>query len=58
MCDSPAVELDGISETNSQKSFAIGVFKDKENIETFPTNNAADENLEVRAETAYGGQNN
>ena len=36
---------------------AISVVEDKENIEICPTNNAADENFEVRAETVYGGQN-
>ena len=36
----------------------IGVVEDKENIEISPTNNAADENFEVRAETEYDGQNN
>ena len=58
MCDPPDVEPDDISETNSQNYFAIGVVVDKENIEIFPTTNAANKNVEVRAETEYGGQNN
>ena len=58
MCDPPDVEPDDISEANYQNSFAIGVVEDKENIENFPTTNAADENFEVIAETAYGGRNN
>ena len=36
----------------------MGVIEDKENIEICPTNNAADETFEVRAETEYGGRNN
>ena len=36
----------------------IGVVEYKENIKICPTTNAADENFEVRAETAYGGQKN
>ena len=58
MCEPPDVEPDDTSEDNSHNSFAIGVVEDKENIEIFPTTNAADENSEVRAETAHGGQNN
>ena len=58
MCDPPDVEPDDISESNSQNSFAIGVVEDEENIEIFPTTNAANENFEVGSETEYGGQNN
>ena len=58
MCDQPDVEPDDISEANSRKYFAIGFVEDKENIEIFPTTNAANKNVEVRAETTYGGQNN
>ena len=57
MCDPPDVEPDDILEENYHNSFVIGVVEDKEKIEISPTNNAADENFEVRAETAYGGQN-
>ena len=56
MCDPPDVEPDDISEANSHNYLAIGVVEDKENIEIFPTANAADENVEVRSETAYGGR--
>ena len=56
MCNPPDLEPDDISEANSQNYFSIGVVEDKENIETFPTNNAADENSEVRSETVYSGR--
>ena len=58
MCDPPDVEPDDISEANYQDCFAISVVEDKEKIEICPTTNAADENFEVRAETAYGVRNN
>ena len=58
MCNPPDFEPDNISEANSQNYFAIGVVEDKENIEIFPTTNAADESFEVIAETVYGCQNN
>ena len=58
MCDPPEVEPDDISESDSHHSFAIGVVEDKENIDIFPTTNAADEYFKVRAETADGGRNN
>ena len=58
MCDPPDVEPDDISEDHSHNSFTTNVVEDKENIEIYPTTNAADENFEVIAETAYGGQNN
>ena len=51
MCDPTDVEPDDISEANSHNYFAIGVVEDKENIEICPTNNADDENFEVKSET-------
>ena len=56
-CETPYVEPDDISEANSRNYFAIGVVEDKDNIEICPTTNAADENSEVRSETAYSDQN-
>ena len=58
MCGPPDIEPDDISEANSHNSFANVVVENKENIEIFPTTNAADEKFEVRAETAYCGRNN
>ena len=58
MCDPPDIEPHDIPEANSQNYFAMSVVEDKENIENFTTTNSADENVEVRAETTYGGQNN
>ena len=58
MCDSPDVGPDDRSESNYKNSFAIGVFKERENIEIPPTNNSDNENCEVRYETSYGGQKN
>ena len=58
MCDPPDVEPNDISEANSQNYFTICVVEDKYNFEIFPTTNNAYEIFEVRAETAYGGQNN
>ena len=58
MCDPPDVKPDDISEANYHNSFGMGVVEDKEKIELFSTTNAADEKIEVRAKTAYGGRNN
>ena len=58
MCDPPDVEPDDILEASSQKKKSICVVEDKVNIEISPTTNAADENFEVRAETADSGRNN
>ena len=51
MCDPTDIEADDISEASSQNSLVIGVVEDKENIEICPTNNADDENFEVKSET-------
>ena len=53
MSEPPDVEYDYVSKDNSWNSFVIGVVEDK-NIEILPTTNAADQNVEVRAETSYG----
>ena len=58
VCDPPDVEHGDILEANYHNSFAIGVVKNKQNIEILPTTNATDENFEVTSETAYGGQKN
>ena len=58
MCDLPDVEPHEILEANYQNYFPVGVVEDKENIEICSTTSSAGENLEVRAETAYGGRNN
>ena len=58
ICEPPDVKPDDIPEANYKNSFAVCVVEDKENIEIFPTTNAADENFEVRAETTYGDLNN
>ena len=61
MCDPPDIEVGDISEDDeSQNSFEIGVIDGYEDdgIEVCPTTNAANEHIEIRAETAYGGRNN
>ena len=45
MCDPPDIEPDDVSEDHSHDYFAIGIVEYKENIEIFPTNNAADDNF-------------
>ena len=58
MFNPPDFEPDDISKANSQNYFTTSFVEDKENIEICPTTNAADENFNVRAKTAYGGKNN
>lgn len=57
MCDPPDLDTDEFSEIGSQNSFEIGVVND-ESDEICPTTNAADEHVEIHADTAYGGKNN
>ena len=60
MCDPPDLEADEFSENESHNSFEIGVVDNEaeDANEICPTTNAADEHIEIHAETAYGGKNN
>ena len=49
LCGLPEVEPDDTPEANYQNSFVIGVVEDKESFETFPTDDSADEDFEVRS---------
>ena len=54
----PDVEPNDISEANSYNSFAINVVEEKENIKICASTNADNKFFGVKAETAYGRQNN
>eukprot|EP00957_Ditylum_brightwellii_P072505 5510262-Ditylum_brightwellii.AAC.1 len=58
MCDPPDLDADKFSENGSQDSFDIGVVDNEQDDEICPTTNAADEHVEIHADTAYGGENN
>ena len=56
MADIPDIEIDDISETNSVNSMIMELNTDEDEI--LPTTNAAEDNINIETETAYGGNNN
>lgn len=57
MCDPPDIEDDNVSSTGSVNSFQIRLI-DMEEEEIIPTTNAADDNVDIQAQTIYGGKDN